>query len=148
MFATACYAVLDPAQRQLHLAIAGHPGPYLCRHAGALVERLTPRRGPALGLFEMAEFPEATVPVAADDLLLLYTDGISEVEGPGGEFFETRLPEALCRHAGEDPEVFLDDLIDDARRFSATGGFHDDVCLIALQVGQTAGRSLIQSIAR
>ena len=148
MFATACYVVVDPAKRQLHLSIAGHPGPYLLRHAGAHVERLSPGRGPALGLFEAAVYPEATVPIAGDDLILLYTDGISEVEGPGGEFFEARLPEALRRHAGEEPEAFLDDLLDDARRFSCTGGFHDDVCLIALQVGQAADVRLTQVIAR
>lgn len=148
MFATACYMVVDPAQQQLHLSIAGHPGPYLFHHAGAQVERLIPRRGPALGLLEVAEFPEATVPIAGDDLILLYTDGISEVEGPDGEFFETRLPEALSRHAGEGIEAFLDGLINDARRFSCTGGFHDDVCLIALQVGNGMDPNLTQAIAR
>lgn len=148
MFATACYVVVDPAKRQLHISIAGHPGPYLLRHAGAQVERLTPRRGPALGLCETAVFPEATVPIGGDDLILLYTDGISEVEGPGGEFFEARLPEALRCHAGEEPEAFLDDLLDDARRFSCTGGFHDDVCLIALHVSKTADRSLTPVLTR
>ena len=142
MFATACYVVVDPAKGQLHLSIAGHPGPYLLRRAAAQVERLVPCRGPALGLFEAAEFPEATVPIAADDLLLLYTDGISEVEGPDGEFFEARLPEALSRHAGQEVEDMLDDLIGEARRFSCTGGFHDDVCLIALQVGRAADATL------
>jgi serine phosphatase RsbU (regulator of sigma subunit) len=63
------------------------------------------------------------------------------VEGSDGEFFETRLPDALDRHAGEDVEDMLDDLIGEARRFSCTGGFHDDVCLIALQVGRAADAS-------
>jgi serine phosphatase RsbU (regulator of sigma subunit) len=70
------------------------------------------------------------------------------VEGPGGEFFEAHLPEALSRHAGEELEAFLDDLIADARRFSCTGGFHDDVCLIALQVGKVADGSLTPVKAR
>lgn len=141
MFATACYVVVDPRHGQVTVANAGHPMPYLLQRANAEVVALDQCRGPALGLFETSDYSETVTQISNDDLIVLYTDGISEVEQSSGGFFETHLPEALRRRIGQEIEGLLDSLLDEARQFSGTGGFHDDVCLIALQVGRTEVRT-------
>ena len=138
MFATACYLVADPLHGKVTISNAGHPMPYLLRHSGAKVEPVDHSRGPALGLFDDSAYPETTIRIDQDDTIVLYTDGISEVEASGGGFFEERLPDALRQRIAYDGESLLDGLLEEARGFSGTGGFHDDVCLIALKIGRTA----------
>jgi phosphoserine phosphatase RsbU/P len=138
MFATACYMVVDPPNGEVTVSSAGHPAPYLLRTTEREVVELNHGRGPALGLFDSATYPEFKTTVAENDVILLYTDGISETEGRDGDFFETQLPETLRRRICEESELLLDHLLADARRFAGSDEFHDDVCLVALRVGPAA----------
>lgn len=139
MFATACYIVADPQRGRLEVCSAGHPAPFLVRAADGEVERLDENHGPALGLFDDAEFPECATHIAEDDFLLLFTDGLSELETAGGTFFETRIADVLNERRGADGDSLLDGLIDEARRFCVDGRFFDDVCLVGLRVGRAGG---------
>lgn len=139
MFATACYIVADPQNGRLDVCSAGHPAPFLLRAASGEVLRLDENHGPALGLFDNARFPESSATISEDDFLLLFTDGLSEVETKGGEYFESRIAEVLRARRGSDGEDVLDTLIEEARHFCADGRFCDDVCLVGLRIGRAGG---------
>jgi sigma-B regulation protein RsbU (phosphoserine phosphatase) len=87
-FVTLLLAILDPARRTLVFSSAGHIPGYLLDPSGA------PRRelestGMPLGIFNEAEFPAGPeIPLAEGDLLVLLTDGATEAQNEGGDFFE------------------------------------------------------------
>ncbi|SPE62711.1 hypothetical protein SBV1_890010 [Verrucomicrobia bacterium] len=73
--------------------------------------------------------------MAAKDVLLLFTDGLYEVENPElGEYGQSRLLAAVQQRARLPTEALLDELLDDVRRFSRTKEFADDVCLVAVEL--------------
>ena len=76
MFVTVFYAALDPESKELMYANAGH-NPPLLRRAGGEIERLT-RTGMALSLMEFATLTDGSVSFASGDLLVIYTDGVTE----------------------------------------------------------------------
>jgi len=90
--------------------------------------------GPALGILGDAVYPTTTYTLEPRDQLLLFTDGIYEVEGPTGqEFGLDRLLAAVQQRAAVTGVQLLDDVLLESRRFSATGEFTDDVCLVNVE---------------
>lgn len=79
-FETAFYAVLDPSSRTLTYSAAGHNPPRLVRD-GRVVP-LDKAGSPPLGILEGEAFGQASVTLERGDLLLLYTDGITEAMAP------------------------------------------------------------------
>jgi phosphoserine phosphatase RsbU/P len=70
-------------------------------------------------------------------VLLLYTDGITEAESPEGEFFgEERLISLFAANHRLAPQQIIDDLLQQARLFTGTQQFNDDVSLVVLQVAE------------
>jgi serine phosphatase RsbU (regulator of sigma subunit)/PAS domain-containing protein len=114
------------------LASAGHPGPLLIRADGR-VEAL-PGGGLPLGLFPAAEPGTAPVTMHAGDLLLLYTDGVTQARaraGPGyfGERLADELP-GLAGHTAADAARAIQSLL---REFTA-GNLRDDATILTLSV--------------
>lgn len=104
-FVTLIYALIDPAHHTVNYVNAGHEAPLvLCRNMG-VVEELRPN-GTALGILGGQEFVSATHILESDDLLLLYTDGITDVPRDGDRFGYERLVE-LVRHAQTDRSADL-----------------------------------------
>ncbi len=98
-FATLFYAEWDVAERQLRYVNAGHNPPFLLGPHRCL--RLD-EAGVPLGLFPEAEIPVAEVSLEPGDLLVLYSDGITERGAHyGEEFGEQRLEELLSAHRSE-----------------------------------------------
>lgn len=81
-FVTAFYAVLDPATRTLTYASAGHNPPRLVRHREKRILSLDQNAALPLGILPRESHGQSTITLEADDLLLLYTDGITEARGP------------------------------------------------------------------
>lgn len=138
MFATAFYMVADAGKGELRYANAGHPMPFHLRRDSATVEPLHSdhgRHGSALGVFDDSEYASRMVPLAARDLVLLYTDGLIEVDGAGEEQFgRQRLYEALTRRIQLPPGRLFDELLEEIHKFSTGRDFADDVCLVATSV--------------
>jgi phosphoserine phosphatase RsbU/P len=96
-YATGFIAQLDPATHRLAWANAGHNAALLARAAGE-VERLA-TSGPPLGLLAGASYREHATELGPGDLLLAYTDGITEAADPDDqEFGLDRLAELVHRH--------------------------------------------------
>jgi sigma-B regulation protein RsbU (phosphoserine phosphatase) len=89
-FATLFIALYDDEKRQLRYTNAGHNDALLIRADGS-IEHLT-EGGTVLGAFEWARYTEARTTLARGDVLVIYSDGISEADNPrGAEYTEHRL---------------------------------------------------------
>lgn len=134
VFVTACYMVADPRSGKVVCANAGHPYPLELQGRKNDVECLkNGSANPALGLFEAFDFRQSTFDFDPQDSLLLYTDGIGEVSDGQDAQFAEHMPERLRERMGDRPDRMLDGLIADARQFSGSKVFDDDVCLVCLQ---------------
>jgi len=143
MFASAFYLTADTVSGEIQYANAGHPSPFLVRAESGAIERLGVRgrtHGPALGVVPEAHYPTGRRVLAPHDLVLLFTDGIFEVEGTDEEQFgQERLVEAVHRRVGLPAEQLFDELFEEVHAFSATDEFEDDVCLLGMEVGAGIG---------
>jgi sigma-B regulation protein RsbU (phosphoserine phosphatase) len=140
LFTTAFYLVADLARRQIFFANAGHPKPFLVHRPAGTVEVLKYTDGkakPALGLFAESTYPTVSCPLAAGDLVMLYTDGLYEVEGVGGEqFSQDLLLEAVRKHGHLHGSELFTAILDEIQQFSANHEFSDDVCLVGMEVSE------------
>ncbi|MFT4113485.1 PP2C family protein-serine/threonine phosphatase [Silvibacterium sp.] len=139
-YATFFFAAYDPATRRLECVNAGHNPPLIIRRNpeanGAHTVIRLEAGGPVVGLLPFAPYTEQTVTLEPGDLVLLYTDGISEAMTPEDEEWgEDRLIEAAdcCwdKSAGE----ILDHLFHDADAFTRGAPQHDDMTLLVLKLG-------------
>ena len=138
LFASAFYAVVDAARGTVRWANAGHPAPFHVRRAAGEVGRLQHagvKPGPALGIMNTAVYATQEQALAPGDLLLFFTDGLYELDGPDDTLYEmTQLADAIARrHALPTPQLF-DELIAELRRFSVTGEFSDDMCIVGTDI--------------
>jgi sigma-B regulation protein RsbU (phosphoserine phosphatase) len=112
------------------ISIAGHPLPLLVRAGGGPEPAGLP--GPLLGVLADAEFRETELPLRPGDVLLLYTDGVTEGQR-GREFYgSARLLAAVERSRGTATSL-VDGLLADVLSFQA-GKTRDDVALLAVMV--------------
>ena len=138
-FATACYALLDPASGRLEFSLAGHPPPLLLRVRGDVLEELPMRGGPPLGRFGESAFEAGVEALLPGDTLVLFTDGLTEAMGPNRELFgDDQLRQAL-RGAGSLPLAGLRDRVL-ARLAAHTAGapLEDDLTLLMLRLTPAA----------
>ena len=134
MFATACYAIFDSRTGQLCVASAGHPAPiHLDRKAKKAKWLFAEEQvcGPALALFEEAEYSSVEISIQPGDGVLLYTDGIYEAANASDEEFgEERLLTAAQQHLNLKMNLLFPALMTAAEQFSGQECFDDDVCLL------------------
>jgi sigma-B regulation protein RsbU (phosphoserine phosphatase) len=133
-FATFFYAVYDSAARTLRYVNAGHNPPFLLRAGTSVVSRLRPT-GMALGFDAGAVYGDGNEALASGDLLLAFTDGVTEALNEAGEEFgEARLAGLLVgnRHLGASE---LQRLIDaELEAYSGRAPQHDDVTIVVARV--------------
>ena len=138
MFASAFYMTADAANGEIQYANAGHPSPFLVRRETGAIERLGVAgrsHGPALGFIDGLEYPTGKRVLAPHDLVMMFTDGIFEVDGPDDEPLGQEGFMDLVRHRiGMPPEKLFDELIREIHKFSSTDDFEDDVCLVGMEL--------------
>ena len=116
---------------------AGHNAPVLLRKDGR-VERLE-AGGPVVGLIEIADFMEQTIDIGPGDLLLGYTDGVSECMNPRDEEWgEDRLIEVLRAAQGAPAKDIVARIMREADAFASGAKQHDDMTLIVMKVAGPA----------
>jgi serine phosphatase RsbU (regulator of sigma subunit)/catechol 2,3-dioxygenase-like lactoylglutathione lyase family enzyme len=127
-FASLFFADYHDPTGGLRYVNCGHLSGLVLRRDGA-VDRLAPT-STVLGLFRDWECSIGECRLEPDDLLTLYTDGVTEAfDEAGEEFGEQRLVDALHRHRNRPPESLLASLVDEVRTFSPHEQ-HDDLTLI------------------
>src|SRR5260370_25194492 len=139
LFASAFYVLADLEKGELRYANAGHPNPlrvHCTRDRADTYPLNGSKHGPALGLFDDAVYSNSHCELSPHDTLLLFTDGLFEVEGPGGDIYDyRRLLEAVNRRRELPAFQLCHEVIEEVQRFSAGRHFSDDVCLVAMEVG-------------
>ena len=129
-FATAFYAVLTP-DGKLTYCNAGHNPPLLIRQDR--VERLE-TGGLILGLFEHATFEEETVRVSPGDILVTFSDGVTEALSLlGEEYGEERLLECATQFRDKSVPELLEGILASVRQFTAGAVQSDDVTALVLR---------------
>ena len=140
MFATCFYVVADVERAQLRFANAGHPSALHIQHGNGAAQKLqgNERPGPAMGIFPAASYVTSSSPMKKGDRVMLFTDGLFEVEDASGTVFtEEQLHTTVTRYAALPAQEFFDRVINDVRQFSERKSFDDDVCVVGIEVQHT-----------
>lgn len=135
MFVTTFYGILEPHTGRLLYANAGHPAGVLIRsrRGKELIDLLRPT-GMALGVSDDARWRQKEARMIPGDVLVLYTDGITEANNPNGVFFEEdRLIETILQNADNSAQEILDALIEAVQRFIGPVPRQDDIAMIVVR---------------
>jgi sigma-B regulation protein RsbU (phosphoserine phosphatase) len=135
-YATFFYGQYDPATRRLTYVNAGHNAPVLIRPRDGAVEVLRVEGGgPVVGLLPAAEYAQCTIELAARDLLVGFTDGISEaLNAQDEEWGEERLIETASRCCDLHPSAAVERIVAAVDAFCAGAPQHDDMTLVVLRM--------------
>jgi sigma-B regulation protein RsbU (phosphoserine phosphatase) len=131
-FVTAIYGVLDVENRRFTYVNAGHNPAVLYRPAENRFDALD-ATGPLLGTFEAATFKERQVEIASGDLLVLYTDGVTEAMDTVGDLFgEARLQDVIRARKDDTAAGVVRGIWEAVRSFRA-GDQDDDLTIVAVK---------------
>jgi phosphoserine phosphatase RsbU/P len=135
-FVTAFAATLN-SNGHLHYSNGGHTPPLWIRTDGQVIELAD--GGPLLGIFDKPTYSQGSVQLGAGDLIVLYTDGVTEAEDPQGHAFGTvRLLDWAGDQQGRLPTEVKESLIDTVGHFC--GGSRQDDDRSVLVVRYTGSR--------
>ncbi len=135
LFITLFYVRYDPATRIVTYANGGHVPPLLFRPSEGGCRQLD-AEGLVLGIREGIVFEEKQLRMGEGDVLLLYTDGITETESSAGELFGVeRLCAVVAAHAAGSPQGVIDAVLREVASFRGDTPQADDVAMIAMKVG-------------
>ncbi|MCM3906303.1 MAG: SpoIIE family protein phosphatase [Pyrinomonadaceae bacterium] len=131
-FVTLFYAELDPASGALSFLNAGH-NPPLIVHAAGTVEQLA-SGGLPLGIRRNAEYREGRTQMQRGDVLVIYSDGVTEAASPSGEEFgATRLYEVVSRNIDASAAGVRDRIESALTKFSQGTQAADDITLVIVK---------------
>jgi len=130
-FATCVYGLLDTEEHRFLYSNAGHDHPLLFRRGDC--QRLA-AGGLVLGIREEAAYEEASVNLDPGDLLVFYSDGITEIFDPdGGEFGEAGLIAAIERQGASTAGTILTAVLEEARGHARGEAQGDDMTLVVIR---------------
>ncbi len=129
-YVTLCVLLWDPAARQLVMANAGAIPPMICRGGEVLNIRV---EGVPLGLLEDREYEEASFQAQSGDAIVLYSDGITDHQAPGGpEYGRGRLTNVVRAHHQQPARELMSAIFKDLDKFSTT--LFDDQTVFVMKV--------------
>jgi sigma-B regulation protein RsbU (phosphoserine phosphatase) len=132
MFVTLFLAVLDVTSGRLDYVNGGHPQPLVLAGPGAELVRLA-AGGPLLGVVPAAHYGQGQIDLGPGSALALYSDGVTEALGPGGERFQERRLLDVLRATHASAAAALTRVVAAVERFAGAGGPQDDVTLLILR---------------
>lgn len=131
-FITLFLAVVDPATGTLTYVNAGQTPPFLRRQNGA-IERLV-TGGMALGMFDGATYESTEIEMAVGDLLVMYSDGVTEAENPQGQpFDEAGLKRLITDHRTEGVDQLGETIFEAVERYVQDTKLADDLTVLAVR---------------
>lgn len=143
LFMTFIYSIFHLQHQTVTLSSAGHHLPYLYRAATASLEPIQIKPTYPLGVREKVRFNEVTLQLAADDILLYYTDGIIEAHNPAGEEFGfERLEHLLIAHHDKRSAEIKDKILHAYHDWVAGQEPEDDVTLVVVKARPVAPDAL------
>jgi PAS domain S-box-containing protein len=143
-FVTLFFGILNIEDGHLIYANGGHPAAVVVGPTGALT--LLSTTGPILGAFEGLAFEEARAELSPDDLLFLYTDGLTEARCDGDFYGDGRLHDLLSSMRGRGPGETVDDVLANVLQFSG-GQLRDDLALLVIRRQYRSSDSIVSGPA-
>lgn len=132
-FLTLCYCELFDGDEGLMLySNAGHPKPVHYHAAERSCTELAVT-GPVIGLLNDAQFSVTNTNIMKDDVLVIYSDGISEANDGDEEYGEERLIRLVERHAQGSAKDICREILQDVQTFSANGRYSDDKTVVVIK---------------
>ena len=127
---TMFYVRLDTEKHTLTYANAGHSHPFLFRAREGIFSELD-ADGLLMGVKDDVSFEEQVTRVEAGDILVLYTDGVTEAENAQGELFGSgRLCEVIAGHSAEHPQEIIAAIFQELSAFTLA----DDVAIFIFKI--------------
>ena len=134
LFITVFCASFDIFSHTLTYANSGHPPPLYFNFSAPVCQWLD-ADGLLMGVRENVSFEEKKIRLQSGDVLLLYTDGVTEADNGSGELFGIeRVCKILQSHHRESAQTIIDAIIQEVAAFSATIPMEDDVTMVVMKV--------------
>lgn len=131
-FATLFYGILDSVRHRLTYCNAGQEPPFIV--AQRRVSLRLAEGGSLIGITDELNFEEAVVPLNAGDVLVIYSDGITEAMNCNREQFgEANLLNIVARHAELTAERLIDKIVDAVREHAGGAQQHDDITMLVVK---------------
>lgn len=132
MFVTVAMAAFCVTSDRLRIANAGHPQPILCTRDGRIT-KVGPIGEVPLGVDDHARFSERDVPLEPGDVLVFYSDGITEaMDQQAGLYGDDRLAETIRRTRGT-PQTIVDAIKSDVAAYTGAAPQSDDQTILCLK---------------
>jgi sigma-B regulation protein RsbU (phosphoserine phosphatase) len=134
LFITVFYGVLDPASGTMAYCNAGHNPPFQFLPENDDAHQALSRTGMPLGIIEEASWEQGIVTFNTGDVLVAYTDGVTEAQNERDEFYdEARLLKVVKSMIGHSANALQDALEKDIREFSGEVPQYDDMTLMVVK---------------
>ncbi|MBD3373521.1 SpoIIE family protein phosphatase [candidate division KSB1 bacterium] len=132
-FITFFYSEIDLENRTLTYINAGHNPPYLFHENGEF--EILDVGGLLLGMMPDMPYESATVPIRKNDVLVMFTDGVTEAKNAQDEEFEEwRLEELLAKNLDQSMSELVESILLEMKKFSGDEPQADDITLLAAKV--------------
>lgn len=132
MFATLFFGMLDPATGTLAYINGGHNPPFIVGQNGEIKTRLQPT-GPAVGIVPNADFKIGQASLDPGDILMAYTDGVTDARDPGGQRFTEKRFLSLLEQPVSSATALLDRIDTHLRAHTADAVQFDDITMMAVR---------------
>jgi sigma-B regulation protein RsbU (phosphoserine phosphatase) len=127
-YATFFLAIYDPETSLLTYTNGGHLQPVLIRDGAPTLLEVS---GLMVGAFPFAKYDESTIELRCGDLLVCYTDGITEPENEYGEMFgEERLIDLVAKNASREDAAIIESVMNAVRQWTGLPELSDDMTLL------------------
>lgn len=130
-FATIFVGLLHPADHRLEFVNAGHNPPLLVLASGE--KRYLAASGPMVGAFEFSSWTADHVSLGAGDLLVMYSDGVTEAQHGEDQYGEDRLEAQVIPNRQEAPRQLVERMVLDIQQFVDDSPRSDDITLMLLK---------------
>lgn len=132
-FATLFFFIYDRKTGELAFSNAGH-GPLYCYRAKQGVLTSTKLDGMPIGIMDSVDYVQAKVKIEPDDMVIMFTDGISEMRNAAREEYGLeRIGKMVCDKHNLSAEEFVDNLITDVDKFKGEMNAIDDMTLLVFK---------------
>ena len=131
MFATVFFALLDPETGKFSYINAGHEAPCLIAPDGEITRLET--TGPIVGLFPQAQHSVESGKIAKGEVLLSFTDGISEAKNYKGEEFGEERVIDIFKSGGSGVKEAVSKLVSAVNEFTGSAKQFDDITVLAVE---------------
>jgi sigma-B regulation protein RsbU (phosphoserine phosphatase) len=131
-FATLFYGILNTETNQITYCNAGHNNPYLIAVDGTMTKLST--GGMIVGIMPGALYDESSVNINPGELLILFSDGITEaMNSADEEFGDTRLTDIVLKNRNEAAEDIIDLILKEVKLYTGSSPQMDDMTVVIIK---------------